>query len=223
MTEPVCVECGMTFAQKPQVRPMKFCEKLCYSRYWHKKKLPPFSPVNKSCDVCGTIFLNKRRNGRYCSPSCYTVAWSRQHLEENQAKAKSWSEQHPEQVKARYRIYRNRDADSRPWRYLLRSAKMRAVEKNMPFDIDETWAKARWTGCCEITRIPFRVNAINGPLPFSASIDRKESALGYTQTNSRFILWGCNGLKGSGTDADMREIAEAIFKASHTRSSRAPL
>ena len=198
---------------------MKFCSKKCYSRYWHKQKLPPFEAKDKPCDVCGTIFLNRRRNGRYCSPACYQNAWVVQHPEENRAKTKAWADANPERVKARYRIYRNRDADIRPWRYLLRSAKMRAVEKNLSFNLTEDWAKARWTGCCEITGIPFRVNAVSGPLPFSASVDRKEAAIGYVQNNCRFVLWGCNAIKGVGTDEDMYEIARAIVKSEPLRST----
>jgi hypothetical protein len=91
---------------------------------------------------------------------------------------------------------------------------MRAKEKNLSFDLSDEWACARWDGCCEITKIPFRLNVKRGPHPFSPSVDRKNPLEGYTQGNTRFILWGCNAVKGVGTDADMLEIACAIVIAS---------
>jgi hypothetical protein len=102
---------------------------------------------------------------------------------------------------------------SRPWGYLLKSAQSRAKEKALPFELTDAWACARWNGACEITGILFRKNEKRGPHPFSPSIDRKNPALGYTQSNTRFILWGCNAIKGVGNDFDMYEIAEAIMKS----------
>jgi hypothetical protein len=53
-----------------------------------------------------------------------------------------------------------------------------------------------------------------GPQPFSASLDKIEPSKGYTKNNSRFILWGCNALKGVGADEDMYAIALRITKTS---------
>lgn len=109
---------------------------------------------------------------------------------------------------ARLRV---RKINIRPWCYLLKSAEYRSAEKGWIYELDDAWARARWTGCCEITGLPFEKGGNGrGPQPFSPTVDRINASLGYTKSNTRFILMGCNALKGSGTDTDMLKIARAI-------------
>lgn len=104
---------------------------------------------------------------------------------------------------------------SRPWAYLLKSRQADAAKRGIAFELTDEWARARWTGRCEITSIAFRINGKRGPSPFSPSIDRIDANKGYAQDNARFVLWGCNALKGVGSDIDMLEIAEAIVRIFH--------
>lgn len=99
----------------------------------------------------------------------------------------------------------------------MQSRRLAARDAGLPFDLTDEWAKARWTGCCELSGIEFQKNPNgHGPWPFSCTIDQIIPGKGYTQDNSRFVLMGCNGLKGIGTDAQVFFIAKAL-------ASRAPL
>jgi hypothetical protein len=100
------------------------------------------------------------------------------------------------------------------WIYLIRKARERAKIDGIPCDLTADWGRARYTGKCEITGIPFERRYQCGHSPFSASIDRIEPDLGYTQKNCRFILFGVNALKSDGTDDEMLTIARALVAAS---------
>lgn len=98
-----------------------------------------------------------------------------------------------------------------PWKYMLKSAADRAKQKGVPFFLTEEWAANRWTGHCELTGIQFAAPGVGqGPKMFSPSLDRIVPSIGYTPENCRFVLWGVNALKGTGTDADMMLIAKAL-------------
>lgn len=170
--------------------------------------------LKTTCAVCQAIFVKKKCTQLYCSRACYGISWSRRNPEKHRARSRQRRQDHPEWYRERepkyYRTYRAKMLSSRPWRYLLQSARLRAKEKQWAYELDDTWARRRWTGKCEITSIPFEQNGSRGPWPLSPTIDRINSKKGYTKRNSRFVLWGCNAIKGSGTDADMLKIAKAI-------------
>lgn len=90
-----------------------------------------------------------------------------------------------------------------PWRILLRSAKQNAKMKELKFDLTDEWAQSRWTNKCELTGFKFKQSTGHKIHPFSASIDRINSQLGYVQNNSRFILAVVNDIKGTGSDIEM--------------------
>ena len=46
--------------------------------------------------------------------------------------------------------------------------------------------------------------------PFSPSVDKIKNHLGYTLDNCRVIICGLNALKGTGTDADLLNIAKVV-------------
>jgi len=170
------------------------------------------------CGVCGTSFQPKMKSQRYCSRLCYKRSWAHNHPGKQNAKSLSRRRTQPEWYRENepkyYHTYRAKLLSSRPWKYLLISRRSEARLKNIAFDLTDEWAQQRWTGHCEITGLAFRVNGKRGPFPFSPSLDRIDPSQGYLQTNCRFILWGCNAMKGVGTDADMFTIAQAIATAS---------
>jgi hypothetical protein len=172
---------------------------------------------NAFCDICKQPFLKKKRNQRYCTRECYEQAWRTNNREAWNARSRRHREENPTWHKLRepqyYKTYRSKLESSRPWTYLLRSRKNEAKIKNIPFDLTNEWAAARWTGHCELTGLKFLATGKPGPHPFSPSIDKIAAQKRYTQTNSRFILLGCNALKGSGTDTDMHKIAEALMRS----------
>ena len=177
-------------------------------------------PNNALCGFCQKPFEKKRRTQRYCSSHCQERAWVPNNREKHNARVRKRRAEKPDWYREHeplyQKTYRTKVLSTRPWRYMLRSRRDDAERKQIPFDLTDEWAAARWTNRCEITGLEFRPNTKPGPHPFSASLDRINPAFGYTQSNSRFILFGCNAIKGVGTDWDMLEIARAIIKAART-------
>ena len=174
------------------------------------------------CGVCRNTFQAKIKSQKYCCRACYKRAWIHNNRDKYNARMRerrrtkaAWYRQ---KEPLYYRTYRAKLLSSRPWSYLLQSRRAEAKNKKLAFDLTQEWAAVRWTGCCEITGIAFRSNGKRGPHPFSPSLDRIEPSKGYTQNNCRFILWGCNAIKGVGTDEDMYEIARAIARISRRGS-----
>lgn len=176
------------------------------------------------CGVCPNIFVKKMVSQLYCSRDCYKKAWPINNREKAAEKSRLRRQSTPEWYRRHepgyYRTYRGKQIIAKPWRYTFQSRRLDANKNNIPFTITHEWAAARWTGRCELTNVEFKKNPEGrGPYPFSCTIDRIKPELGYTPENCRFILWGCNGLKGSGTDKDMYEIAKALIaNISHTDS-----
>ena len=219
MAEIACAECERPFV--PHLKRNRFCSKGCRQRAYDRHPDDTKDTTkNALCGVCRAPFVKQRRSQGYCSRDCQTKAWALKNPEKNRARVRQHKIDHPEWYAERTPIYsrnhRARVLSTRPWRYMLRSRQSEAERKKLPFDLTDAWAAARWTGCCEITGITFQPNppgGKSGPMPFSPSLDKIDAALGYVQTNCRFILWGCNAVKGAGTDFDMLEIAKAIVKA----------
>lgn len=197
---------------------MKFCGAKCRAKHYRTQELRPVeNGVEKLCDICGTAFVKTKRNARYCSPACYKKSWSINNREKAAEKSRLRRLANPSWYESRepgyYKTYRAKSTSKHPWKYLFNSRRRDAIAKKLPFDLDDDWARLRWNNKCEITGITFRQNGARGPHPFSPSLDRIIPTLGYIKTNCRFILWGCNALKGVGSDDDMYEIARAISSA----------
>jgi hypothetical protein len=115
---------------------------------------------------------------------------------------------------------RMRELNTRqPWLYHLKRAKRRAREKGLEFALCEEWARQRWTGVCEVTGLPFKLdNGLRDSWVFSPSIDRVNQRGGYTPENCRFVLFGVNGLRANGSDDEMLVVAMAIVKRLNSNS-----
>jgi hypothetical protein len=124
------------------------------------------------------------------------------------------------------REYRNEYAKSQPWLSSYNSARTRAKKIDVPWDLTRPWCRERWTGCCEITGIPFQKNpngSGKGPWSFSPSIDRIDSSRGYVKDNCKYILFGINGLKSTGSYLDAYNVAKAFVIAVEERALRTAL
>jgi len=98
------------------------------------------------------------------------------------------------------------------------SAKHRAKDLGREFTLTKQWAADRYTGYCEMTGLAF-VKAPNGkPWSYSPSIDRIDSAKGYTPENCRFVLWWVNRARGSDSDEIMNTIARAYAAAQFSQT-----
>lgn len=213
----ICLECDKPFQPRHGGRPQKYCTRECFLKHYYRHPDDPKDrDRNRTCDVCGTLFVQAKRTQRYCSTGCYKKSWIHNNREEHNLRVRrrrranpEWYREHEPQY---YRTYRAKQLLQKPWRYILASRRRDAAVRDVDFELNDEWALARWTGQCEVTKIKFEVGYGGGPHPLSPSIDRIDNAKGYTQNNSRFVLWSINSMKGSGTDRDVLRIAKAIIK-----------
>ena len=140
----------------------------------------------------------------------YAKDWYRKNKEKVCVYQRKWRKGNRHKVQG----YQNACRKKRPWPYLIKYAKDRANAKRISFDLTNEWAESRWTGKCEVSGLRFIPNVGGGKAtPFSPSIDRLDPEKGYTQENCRFVIFGVNALKGTGTEKDLLDIARAITEA----------
>lgn len=96
--------------------------------------------------------------------------------------------------------------EHRPWMITFRAARRRARKFNMAFALTKEWVCEEFAKGSALSGLPFRGDFG----PFSPSIDRIDSAVGYTPQNSRLILLAENLFKNEWDDASIIEIAKAI-------------
>lgn len=214
MTKIHCPVCGKKFEAKTTGRAKQFCSRKCFrDDYRHRTPIASTAGQTAVC-LCGKTFVKVKHHQRYCSTDCYERAWRSTHREQYNELYRQRRKDNPEWYRERepkyYQKHRSSILLKMPWIYSFKSRQAEAKQRGWAFDLTNEWAEARWTGCCEITGIPFQMNGKAGPWPFSPSLDKIDPKKGYVQSNSRFILWGCNAIKGVGTDADMFKIAKAI-------------
>src|SRR5690348_1860562 len=114
-----------------------------------------------NCDVCGSAYTKKKKNQRYCSRECYVKAWPINNREKHNERQRQKRAKNPSWYAARepgyQETYRAKILSKRPWHYLLLSREHEAQRKGLAFELTNEWAQSRWTGCCEITGIGFRI------------------------------------------------------------------
>lgn len=82
-----------------------------------------------------------------------------------------------------------------------------------PVDLDFIVSRLEF-GKCEVTGIRFeldnRFSTCKNPL--SPSIDRMDSNVGYSKSNTRIVLWQYNLMKGELTDSELLDIFGEYFR-----------
>jgi hypothetical protein len=222
MTEINCAICKTPFVKKTHNQ--QFCTKKCFdihhiqkygaqkaeaskARYADLKKAR--DSILYACTFCGAPFSKRRGTKQFCSVKCRANHYYHTMSSERRTKHNTAT---PAGIK-RYKAWRHKTRITSPWAGLLISAKSRARMKKLTFDLTKEWAAQRWTGFCEISKLPFFLEKRGwGPHPYSPSIDRKDREKGYTQENCQFVLWAINTIKHIGTDEEMYILAEAIIK-----------
>lgn len=250
MVEIVCAKCGKPFLAKQrnarfcgqncQMRAWRHKNlehSRAYMRAWASKNPEALARHNENrrkgwetvpCKKCGALFQKTGGASLYCSPKCRGQARrSRMTVEDRvieRARGRKWTNENRDYVRQIARNHYHRHAvenlRAQPWVTLLNGRSRDAKKKQIPFELTDEWARARWKGCCELTGMPFappekRVGYKNRN--FSPSIDKIIPALGYTQDNSRFVLWAINSLKRDGTNEQMYAIAEALVRHRHIK------
>ncbi len=175
----------------------------CGQDFTKKKR----SSFHKTCsDRCAQLRENSRRRLAYAEKHGY-----RKHII---AKSKAWRKNNPTLALEVHAKFLNKN----PFYSLLTSAKVRAKKKRLKFDLTIEWARARWTGRCEMTNLPFaatnrqRGGGKKGGTAFSPSIDRIDNTRGYTQDNCWFVLLAINAAKRENTIDDLYIIMEAAVE-----------
>lgn len=123
----------------------------------------------------------------------------------------------PEKYQAYGRAEQLRRRQQKPWLASFHACRKRAKQKGMEFTLTYEWAIHRYTGKCEMTGLLFEVREVAGkpgPRPHSVSIDKIDQTKGYTPENCRFVLNAVNTLRGSGSDADVMKIMQALVERS---------
>ena len=101
----------------------------------------------------------------------------------------------------------------------MTSAGARAKELGLEFNLSMSKVSAAISaGGCEATGIPFDMNVdrlrqkdrLIRRSPWTPSLDRKDPAQGYTDKNTRVVVWLFNAAKESFTDADVMTMARAF-------------
>jgi uncharacterized LabA/DUF88 family protein len=120
---------------------------------------------------------------------------------ECQAKLKQWHLDHPEYNRQYLRRRIGRD----PLKYMLASAKKRAIGKGIPFDIEYT--DLVLPTHCPVLGIKLEADTARGRNNSSPSLDRKIPNLGYVKGNVEVISMRANWLKSNGTADELRRVA----------------
>lgn len=173
-------------------------------------------PVCKTChrqrarDVRAKASPEERAKKR-AAHKIWSDADKKKNPEKYRAKYTQDRLRNPEGFRRRQREYRARNRDLA----MFRSAKERAKVRGWEFSITREWLRQRLdVGVCEATGLRFNSGEFKGvgkADPFSASLDRKDSAKGYTSENCRLVLWGFNmALSQWGQDI-YAEIAQAYL------------
>lgn len=231
-----CQNCGEQF-QPPRKR---FCSKRC-AVTWHNARQPSWAerPAREEYNAekkaryaaDPTAAAARMRKWRAENPERQKAiekrrrenhgpalrercrAWHAENSEAANANRSRWHDEHREYANTKRRQHWNGARVATPWFYLLHSAKARAKAKSLPFDLDDEWGAARWTGLCELTKLPF--NLAKGRRTqnlYSPSIDRVKPELGYVKDNCRFVIFSVNAMKYDGSDNDMLSIARALLQ-----------
>jgi hypothetical protein len=109
------------------------------------------------------------------------------------------------------RRIRNLDTPIKRVTKILNDAKLRANVEGMIFDISVfELLKALPVSCdCCHKQLDYRCyyNQNKGKNPSAPSLDRRDSAIGYTRANTRIICWRCNNLRSNGTLLEFKTLA----------------
>ena len=111
--------------------------------------------------------------------------------------------------KDKWRTYEQKRYAKSPFLRLISKSRVRSRAAGMENNLTVEWARARWTGRCELTGVEFKQTG-GKQNSYSPSLDKIDPKKGYMQDNCRFILCGLNRLKGDEDDDVMRSIARHL-------------
>jgi hypothetical protein len=164
--------------------------------------------------------------------------WRKENKAKTNESQKKWREKNKGYMARWLKNYREKNKDvceasrkksilksktEKPLEFLARrlffAARIRAKSKKLDFNLTQEWIfeKLNYGKCC-ITNIPFKINLLKvnsrvGPSdPFSPSLDRINSQLGYTKENTQIVIWIYNSAKSCFSHDDVLILANALIK-----------
>lgn len=130
-------------------------------------------------------------------------------------KALLYREANQDFVKERRRFshlkIRAKDIEENPLKMLFLSSRNKIYKGKWCFELDYEFIKELWErqgGKCYYTNLPMTYN-YSKKSPFHASIDRKDSTIGYTKENSVLCCLSINYAKNSFTEEQLQEFLKA--------------
>ena len=100
---------------------------------------------------------------------------------------------------------------------MLCSARKRAKDKKIPFNLDSNYIRSRVLSHCPILGIPLEWSALrnNGTtaLPNSPSLDRIDPERGYVKGNVWIISYRANMIKSNATHEELKLVTKAVGEA----------
>lgn len=134
------------------------------------------------------------------------TAYAETHREFLQEK---WLKRHKETYTPEYgAMVRKRYGVKYSTQVSMKSARKRAAEKGMPFDLTPEWYEQEFAKGCAVTGLPLDPNG--SKTPFTAHVDRVVPDLGYVQSNCRLVCACYNLAKKHWKDEDVLKMARAL-------------
>lgn len=137
--------------------------------------------------------------------------YNEQYYENNKDRAKDQLQQNYRQTK-----------ENTPWVIMARTAKTRAKERNLEYNIDAEYLKSIWTDLCPVLGFPIKAAVYESgtsrahksrPQDQSPALDRIDSTKGYVRGNVAVISYRANMIKNCGTAKEHRLIADFIDRS----------
>jgi hypothetical protein len=131
------------------------------------------------------------------------------------ARKKQYYQDNKEKLKAKALAHSRVTQLDRPGHFWFNTLKARARKKGLDFDLTEEFLTELLSAkVCSVTGIqleaPGHDRSRANRSPWSASVDRKDSSLGYLRDNVRVVCMMYNLARSDWEDADVLRMAEAL-------------
>lgn len=103
--------------------------------------------------------------------------------------------------------YQKKYRDKNRFAIRMRSARHRASDKGLPFDLDVAHLKGIWTGVCPVFGTPLSLKAPKGSSE-AAELDRVVPEKGYVKGNVQWLSQRANRIKDDASIEDLERIIE---------------
>lgn len=213
-----CLDCKSTDSNNFYPRKKSRC-KSCLSA--HNKNLYNYKSKYK-CKKCSDTDSNNfyTSNVKVCK-KCISITNKNLYLK-HQGQFPNSVLTEEEVLEKLYRKNLNSREYSKYWqqknlfRFRVSAARHRCKKKKLPFDITEDFIKELWNkqnGKCYYSGIDMIIDKRN--TPHSMSLDRKDSAKGYTQDNVVLTSFAINTMKLNFSISEFLEIIKALYIKNH--------